>query len=424
MSVIDSSLHIEEFKAKCQDAAAFIQRINAERDERRRRDQEKINLINEKTRKESEELARKLKEEEEEILRKRKERNMKAHNKLKKKRELDQQIMLGFKHKISITNEYLYKKLEDKYNKEVLMPILEEKKKELAKKRNQFKSVNRKEFKEHIKKYDLLIAQREESRKKEIRARKEKEIISQKILEKYKTAMYEKQNKENVKKKEEEDKKKHEVKELREKMLNYAELIKEAYDIRPSSAKAKELKHRIAELKHPVRRHRDTKKQYNLAVINKRNNYSTGESDRVHNDSLKGNNTYLINVSEEEMASTSKRAGQRRFINGISQELIREDKSGKINYLSEMRRQRELKYEEAKPFKYNWYKDLYNISLDTEQRYKKIINKVNSLEEKALTGEKILESKGGIDKNPGMNECVSDMFLDVIKAKLAVLEHL
>lgn len=414
----------EEFRVRRHNAAAFIQRINAERDERRRKDKEKIKQATEKARKESEELTRKLREQEEERLKRRKEESMQVYEQLRRKRELDHKRMEDIKYKanLSFKEEYLYKVLEDKYNNEVLTPVLEEKKKVLAMKRNQYKPISKEELIEHVKKYELLMAQKEESRKRELRARRQKEASSQKLIEKCKTSTLERQNKENLKRREEDEKKRHKAKELKEKMRNYSEIVKDTLHVRPSSTKARELQGLIAELKHPVRQHRDTRKLYDLAVINKRSNCSFDCADKgSRNDFPKINDTNIANVSNKEKGtgSTSKQRAR-----DFSQEFPRESKPLRVDYLSEMRRRRAQKWEGTRPARYNWKDDLQNAQLNEVQRCRRVMDRAGRVEEQALMRERAMQGKGGVEKSVEVGECVAEMFLEAIKAKLAVLEHL
>ena len=134
--------------------------------------------MEDKLKKESEELNIKIKEREEELIKKRKEETMKTYEQLRKKREEDQKRLEKLKTKTSLQSkdDYLYKKLEEKYVQEVEMPMLEQKKMELAKKRNIYKPINKDVLLLHMKKHDLLMAQKEEDRLNELKPRRSKEI--------------------------------------------------------------------------------------------------------------------------------------------------------------------------------------------------------------------------------------------------------
>jgi len=50
--------------------------------------------------------------------------------------------------------------------------------------------------------------------------------------------------------------------------------------------------------------------------------------------------------------------------------------------------------------------------------------KAQKLEEQAKMQEKLLQLNGGAQKNPEIGENVSNMLIDVIKAKLTILENI
>eukprot|EP00831_Metopus_contortus_P065572 TRINITY_DN5856_c0_g1_i2.p4 TRINITY_DN5856_c0_g1~~TRINITY_DN5856_c0_g1_i2.p4 ORF type:complete len:153 (+),score=55.50 TRINITY_DN5856_c0_g1_i2:562-1020(+) len=109
---------------------------------------------------------------------------------------------------LSAKDEPLYKKMEEKYNKEVVMPSLEMKKKELALKRNRLKPVSIEEIEEHTRKHEELAALREEERKnlQKEKHKEELEILNQ--LNKYRTPTIEKMNQFEEELHEEQEKKK------------------------------------------------------------------------------------------------------------------------------------------------------------------------------------------------------------------------
>ena len=386
-----------------------------------------IETLNDKLKKKNEELDRQFKEREEALIKKRKEENIKLYEQLRKKREEDLKRMKELKQnpRLPTDDEYLYKKLEEKYTKNVLMPILEEKKEQLAKKRNQFKSMDKNEFINHEKKYELLMAQKEEDRKKKMKINKEKDLLLKKSISKYKTIALERQSIEEIKKKEEEEKRKNEIKMRREKMENYSHLIRDAYQIRPSTDKAKELQERIFHLKHPVRQHRDIRRLYDLAVINKRDTHSTYTLNKLGKNITA--NSSARDRQVEDINSSSYAEEKHKEISRKSSEQPKNEDTKvvkRIDYLSQMRKKREKQYETAKSINYDWNTDLDDIKLDNIQKYDKILNKVNLIEENAIRKEKILQAKGGTLKNPDMSESISDMFIKAIKAKLAVLDQL
>eukprot|EP01022_Parablepharisma_sp_SALTPOND_P032672 TRINITY_DN858_c0_g1_i1.p2 TRINITY_DN858_c0_g1~~TRINITY_DN858_c0_g1_i1.p2 ORF type:complete len:514 (-),score=131.63 TRINITY_DN858_c0_g1_i1:774-2315(-) len=428
-----------ELEKKQKEATEFIHKLKAEKQERKKKEEERRKMLEQKMRKESEELNKKLKEREEELLKKRKERNMEAFEKLKKQRENDQKKIDEAKSKavLHTKDEYLYKKLEDKYNKEVLMPMLEKKKEELAKKRNLFKPVNREELEEHMKKYELVMAQKEEVRQKELKARKEEEQNIQSAIKKLKTPALERQSIEELKLKEELEKKKLQKVEWRKKIESYGNLLKDICPVKVSESKAEQLKKQIEQLKHPVRQSRDTRKLYELANLNKRSlkDHSGSHSmDKLRKDHTETNisSAKLVDRATD-AAKAGRYSAKEKNKSGLKSAIIEQElqkaaeqqmKAKKLDYLAELRKKREEHYGSSKPVKYDWTNDLKDQKLNPSEKYNRLVGKANLIEEQAKMKEKLLQAKGGTERNPEMGEYVSDMFIDAIKAKLAILENL
>ena len=226
-----------ELEQKKKEATEFIQKLKDEKKEWKKKKNDRDIELREKQRKESEELNKKLKEREEELLKKRKEDTMKTYQQSKQKREEEQKKIEEQKTKVGglpPKGDYLYKKLEEKYNKEVLMPMLEDKKRLLAEKRNVYKPVSRSEIEEHVKKHEQLMVLKEEARTQEANNRKKQQDDANEALKKLKTPALERLSQEESKTKEENEKKKMENKVKREKMDNYGNLIKDICPVKAS----------------------------------------------------------------------------------------------------------------------------------------------------------------------------------------------
>ena len=408
----DKKKYEEELEKKKKEASEFIQVVNAGKKERLRRQQERQKVLEEKKQKKEEERKQRLKEKEEEALKKRKEETMKIYENIKRKREEELKKREETRANISLPleSEYLYKKLEENYNNKVVLPSLEEKKKELARKRSHFKSFNKEEFEDHVKKYDLLMAQKKEARKNELKLKKKRERILYLAMAKLRTAALEKQSLEEAMGKEEEEKRRKERNERQEKLKRFVEQIKITHPVKISTTKAEELKKQIEKLKHPVRRRRDTRKEYDLAKINNR---SMGTSSEPQSD-------------EKSSSRFHKRSQASRKNNIDSKKLTIEQKSTttseRKDYLRELRKQGLSN--KTKHVRYNWNNDIRDSSLNSIEKYNKVVEKANLIEEQAKRKEQMLKAKGGTEKDPDMGEVVSGMFVDAIKAKLAILENL
>ena len=118
--------------------------------------------------------------------------------------------------------------MHERYNKNVMAPILEERKKELACKRNNLKPITKEIIDEHMKQHDIMLVQRDDARKKEIEARRAIEHNIQKFIDRFKTPILQKQSMIELGAKNEMKRKLKEKQMLRAKMGNYSELIKES----------------------------------------------------------------------------------------------------------------------------------------------------------------------------------------------------
>jgi hypothetical protein len=98
------------------------------------------------------------------------------------------------------------------------------------------------------------------------------------------------------------------------------------------------------------------------------------------------------------------------------------EKKSYPDYLKAQREQREKEGRQIK--KYDWENDIKSPNQDRHQKYDNVISKAKALEEVAKREEGILKAKGGHSKDLKLGEHISDMLIDAIKAKLAVLGEL
>eukprot|EP00830_Metopus_es_P014928 TRINITY_DN4135_c0_g1_i1.p1 TRINITY_DN4135_c0_g1~~TRINITY_DN4135_c0_g1_i1.p1 ORF type:complete len:387 (-),score=122.02 TRINITY_DN4135_c0_g1_i1:7-1167(-) len=363
------------------------------------------------------------------FLRKKKETIEKAHQELRKKREEElkkQKLLLLSSPSIS-QEQYLYKKLEDRFEKEVLSPMLEEKKQELAKKRNLCKSMTKEELLRHNNKYNFIASEKEEQRIAEFKRRKKQEERLVDVISNYQTRSIEKVNKQDfVLKKAKEDEKR-QKKEKREKMENYSTLVKETLPIEVSEEKGKKLKSMIEKLHHVPREHRDIRKQYELACLNHRKKELAAHSSSVGY--MKKENLEALEKHQDQPLAEKKEAIAKKMEVGVQMnEMTRykteESKKNNIDYLTKQRLERESNKSYVKPHKHNWKADICDKNLRVKEKFDRVIIKANTIEEDARRKEQMLHCKGGVDKNPEISESISDLYIDAIKAKLAILGHL
>jgi len=401
----------EDIEEKRKKAAEFIMKIKTEKQDRKKKEEERKKQIENKLMKENEEYSNLFRKKQEEMMNRRKEESLKVYEQIKKKKEEEKKKLEETKPKVPRMSEeqYLYKKLEQRYNTEVLMPMLEEKKKELAQKRNKYKSIGKEEIEEHMRMHDFLKVQKETERLNELKTRRENSQEVQKII---------RQIEKEKKQKENDEKKKLEINERKMKMENYAKLIRETHSVRPSDAKIAELQKKIAKLKHPVRQQRDIRKDYNISAI--RNiPPKIPSSGNLPKPTLPGLqvNQEIISFSSEPSTSRKHRERNGPFLKKIA---VRRDPKPPVNYLQEFRIRREQNNEIIKPPIFNWHSELNNDLLNSNEKYSRLMEKARLIDEQARRKELLLNVKGEFD----LENNVSDRLIDSIKAKLAILEIL
>ncbi len=370
---------------------------------------------------------------------KRKEETRKLFELQRGKRKEELRVLEEHKRKAQVLpqDEYLYKRLENRYKREVLMPMLEETKEKLAEKRRMLKPITRQEIELHAKKVEQIISEKDEERRRELRKRHRVEheiahnqrqmasLISRDVIMKdaaeREVAKHHKQQK----------------KEAREKMIQYADLVKQIRPTNPSEKKAAELKKLIEGLKHPVRQRRDVKADYEISKVLPRRSQSRGMHADPQNPASRDKST--DDAKHTPKPSTRRSCEPRKYPNGQTGVLsIRERRlpfpqqsEAKIrkvpDYLAEIRKKRDVSDAGSvtKSVRYDWQSDIDNESLNTVERINRVVEKAGMLEKEARMKEKMLRVCGGKGSNNlNMSEDVSDMLIDSIKAKLAVLDQL
>jgi hypothetical protein len=257
------------------------------------------------------------------------------------------------------------------------------------------------ELEEHKKKYDDLAAVNEEKRKEEMKKRLEQEEMLAKAISKCKTNTLEKVQEEHLLLKQELLKKKKSIQSFRDKITNYSSLVKEKVEVKVSDLKKEELKQKVDLLKHKPRESKDVRKQYELANLNKRMEKSTSMDKPKTPKSEKPSKELIRSIMSEKPTAVKM-----------------------PDYLTELRKKRGENYNAAKAGTQNWNHDLNNEELNPTEKYNRMLSKASLIEEQAKMKEKILHAKGGTHENPELGEFVSDMYIDAINAKLAILQHL
>lgn len=411
----------EDLDKKKKECAELVKKLSVERKERSQRQcqrqQRLMYELEQKSLLEKSTLQEKFEEEKRrkkaELIQSFTEKRQKRLEEIKKLEEIQKKSV------IMPETEYLHKKLEDRFKEEILNPMLEKQKIELAKKRNLIKPITKQEIEEHQRKHEQIMQQKEGERKKQKNERRRQQYLLELQQKKFETVfsrdLHEREEQFKL-----DQKRKSENKKLaRDKMLKYADLIKELHPMQPSERKSLELKNLIDQLKHPVREKRDVKKDYEISKV---------IPARIVQTSSKEENPYAIKANQRK-SSEGKHVRKVKYTTfdqedseirpKVSMERSRPD------YLEVFRKKSEYQPVNAilKPQRYNWENDINNDKLDDVERINRVVEKASLIEQRAKMDEKVIRASGN-KGNVEMEEHVSDMLIDAIKAKLAVLSKL
>jgi hypothetical protein len=425
-----------DLEVRRKEAADFIHKLKKEKKQRDHREAEQRRLAEEKRRKEAEEAQRRMQERENEMLKKRGEEReafkQQREQALKKKAEPPPKPML------KPADSYLYKRREEEFNREVNLSTLEKRKQDLAQKRNIYKSVTKAELQEHLNKYQAQIAEKEEQRLRDLKEKQKQEQSVYSALTKLKTKGIDKVKQDEQAAREEAERRKHEHKYLRDKMASYSTLVKETCPVNADPRKAAELQELIKSLKNPVRQPQDPRtirERYAIAALNPRRLQSKPGTHSTSAARLPeekpGQTLDLPSVdgprAGPEVGGNSTTKAKRALkiaINQLEPQKPAIAKAKSPDYLAELRKKRAENYVTSKSVRFDWQADLQDNRLNRAEKYNRLVDKANQIETRARMKEQLLQAKGGSDKNPEMGEYVSEMFIDAIKAKLAVLENI
>ena len=403
----------EEFDEKQKKAAEFIQKIAEEKKEQKRKEKIRLETIEKQAKKKIEEDNKMQQQKKEQLFKSIRNESIKSYESLKKRREEDIKKFNEAKaNSILPDSEYLYIKLKEKYKNEVSMPMLEERKQELALKRNKLKMISKKEIEEHIKNHKMIITKRGEMRQQEIDAKRKRDKSMEMNLEKYKTPKHEKQVYGIETTKELNDKKRNERLEMKERRENYAKIIREEHPVIIDSSKVEELKKKVEELMSPPKVERIKKKTRSSVVYPIPNSKSIVKSNKFKNSIDKVRNS----IPYQEKAKSYREIGVQLTKPNESETKVKEKKV--IDPLVELKKKKGNRYGVSNEFKYELHK---NQTDNNPENCVKLLGKIQSLEGKARRDEELLNIKGGIKNDLNMGESIGDMYLDAIRTKLDIL---
>lgn len=220
---------------------------------------------------------------------------------------------------------------------------------------------------------------------------------------------------EDRKKKDDQRQKEEEMRLLKHKMRAYGEIIKQTYLPIPSEKKANELQSKINKLKHPVMQTKEVKQNYVaheiLPKLNKHRNIINKLSDNensIDGITLNKSNSKTSNINKHKQSKDSD------SVNNPN------EKIKKINYLDELKQKRSKVPTRMQLL--DWKSDLNNEKLSIVEKFNRVSQKASQLQADAEMKEKLLRNNGMTKKNLNIEEEAADMYVDAIKAKLAIFE--
>ncbi|OMJ66959.1 hypothetical protein SteCoe_36023 [Stentor coeruleus] len=233
------------FKDKTQENREFALRLYKEQKIRKNRKEQREEEIRRKMIEEIEE-----KERENKMMRMKKEQNKLEQLNIMKERSLERKRALSYLKEIgnkefrkAMSSTPLYKKIEDEYYNNVLVPEFEKRKVVLKKKKDYLKPITLEELKEHARNVENILSslskQKKQSQHLETQTQSKSKIIKRLLAEDKEKELVEQ---------EKQMKKKH----LIEKTKQYSELVKEVFPPTHDMFKQKEMELIRYRLDHPV----------------------------------------------------------------------------------------------------------------------------------------------------------------------------
>ena len=414
------------------DAAKLVLKLKKDQHERIRRAEERQKQWLENIKKEEEAAFAQQKQAEAEALVKRKQTVFQMYQQSKQKRCEERDKLEDQRSKsVLLPRERLYKQYEERYYREIMLPHLEQRKQDLAKRRNQQQMQTKEELREHWSKFMKALETREKQRAEELRVRHEKEQQYIRIHRSYRTPVTERVNLTDAAVRLEHDKKKREKKERRAKWRDYAQCVKETCKIVPSASKSAELHKLINQLKHPVRQPRDNRKEYEVSNLKKLfRSVLLSPRDNLHINNASPRVVQEISLFRDKSADLlpkKRRSPYKiKFAPQSPRQVETTPRTPKkpFDYLAEQRKHKGEGLLIKKSMLCNWHADLRNERLSPSDKFSLLMSKANLIEQSAIHEEKLMVAKGGASQNPDLNAHINSMLIDSIKAKFAIFDNL
>lgn len=388
---------VKEHQKKVDETKEFTKKLISERILREKRQQEKDEQARikamqdlEDQRKRQEEIQRKL-----EIDKKQRLADMLQKSDTRKKQ------IEGLREQINQrkpSQKPLFKQMEDAFKQQVVMPILEQQKAELAKKRILYQPINPEEIKEHSRRHEELRREQEYKRKKELEQRNleaQVNLVSNNMQSKFTVAILE----EERLKKEEKTRFEQERKGNLQKKQQYAKLVKEMFPPIISEGKKFEF---------------DEKKRSHKALRTALSGNHSRDGSLLAIKVRPGD--YKSELGEVKI---SKRVWKE---NKMVKKIEPKKESKVVDYLLERRNINKDKPDQVQLIEIDLQKEIYDEELD-EFKTKKIKAKAEKMERLAQKQERMMGlGKGDSYRSLQVGDQVNDMILSSIKTKLALLD--
>eukprot|EP00357_Protocruzia_adherens_P002870 CAMPEP_0115011188 /NCGR_PEP_ID=MMETSP0216-20121206/23822_1 /TAXON_ID=223996 /ORGANISM="Protocruzia adherens, Strain Boccale" /LENGTH=538 /DNA_ID=CAMNT_0002379665 /DNA_START=107 /DNA_END=1723 /DNA_ORIENTATION=+ len=391
----------------------FTKKLNHEQRDRLRREKKRLQEIELLRQQDLEADAKAMKDREEDRARQLKLQAFEKREKAKKERE--ERAKFREETLKSKVQKPLFKQKESEMRRSIdaSMPTLEKRKKDLAEKRAVFQPEELKKFaKDDEERLQKILAERRQKREEERRHPGEWKPSNLASSYTQRVVAEEKEERQRQRLREEMPKS------LVEKRRNYSQLVKEMYSPKVDDNKRSEMEQIISSLKTKPRMPKKSdahSRSVPQSLSSFRNETSEGDEEIVIEDGVK----------KKKVRSTRHKFKKNPM---LPEEKKDRREAIKVDYLREIRDKRERDEKDGITKNYNdmkWETDLENNHLSKEEKLAKIKQKTDLIEGKARRNEDLLKiSKGVNEKDLKVSEEVSDMYVESIKAKLALLDQL
>jgi hypothetical protein len=405
LSLQDSKLrkqYMTEEQRKAQEATDFAKKMHEDQVERDRRRRQKESELQQRSQMEQDDLEeqRRLKAEEDEY--NKQQRLAEMRSKAEARHALNEQLWRTEQESRRMMSKPLYKKIEETYVTDRLMPELERRKEELAKKRQGFKPITREELEEHARAAD--------EKRQEVDARRSQEkSLKHDDLPSSPSRPHPSKFTLSVLQQEQEAKADQEIKlqekrRLAEKQRLYAATVKEMYAPTIDTLKQKEMLLMQERLKNPVK---------SLAMRSK----SSVEKETSR--------SYMrSSLGEEEYSDAPKISCRKSKKNSMIPEKKPRPEPKHLDYLGERRKYRENYAQGEVSVRGMDLNELDEEGMDSEPKAQNLIRRTQRLEKEARRQELLLSSAhpANMHRLEAVDK-VNDMLIDSIKAKLTLLDQ-